>query len=59
MANCKICGNPLTGKQISYCCKECAEEGNRRNALERWYSNKDDIQMKKLISNVKNMAKNL
>ena len=36
MANCKICGKPLTGKQTSYCCKECAEEGNRRNALERW-----------------------
>lgn len=41
MANCKICGNPLTGKQRSYCCKECAEEGNRRNALERWYSNEE------------------
>lgn len=41
MANCKICGNLLTGKQRSYCCKECAEEGNRRNALERWYSNEE------------------
>ena len=41
MANCKICGSLLTGKQRSYCCKECAEEGNRRNALARWYSNEE------------------
>jgi len=27
---CQICGNPLTGRQLKFCCPDCAAEGARR-----------------------------
>lgn len=45
---CQICGNPLTGRQLKFCCPDCVAEGakmvridGKKYKTDTWYAFKN------------------